>query len=109
MPKRFSEKQEREIVDAYRAWNETAENVEDLVTRLGVSKQSLYSILGRRGIPLKSRMNHSSSAEMISNELLDKMAEKALRLLLEEQVHHQNRIARLEAKLREIGVEPDTL
>lgn len=59
MARRLSAQQERKIVDAYAAWDPGAVSMEELLARVGVSRQTVYTVLRRHGIDLKSGRSHT--------------------------------------------------
>ena len=71
---------EREILEAYEAWGPDEETVTELVERLGISRQRLYSVLDRNQVTPKSR--RQSTNRSVDDSLLTEMAEMALGYLL---------------------------
>ena len=55
MVRRLTDEDRDGIVAAYESWDQDAESVNELAERLGVSKQTLYSVLDSRGVPRKYR------------------------------------------------------
>lgn len=45
---------EREIVDAYREWDPRTSSADTLAAQFGVTRQSLYRVLRKHGVALKS-------------------------------------------------------
>lgn len=105
-----------EIVEAYQAWDGT-ESVDVFVKNLGTTKQTLYGVLRRQGIPTKKEAAFMTTpsgggedAGKVADWLIDKVAEQALRTILEEnrQVHRlEDRVRSLEQYLRDHELDPD--
>lgn len=53
---------ERAIIDAYQAWDMST-TAEQLAFSLGISRQTLYDVIHRNGIPLKGRAPRRLSAK----------------------------------------------
>jgi hypothetical protein len=72
---------EEQILGAYAEWDGTG-SVEEFVTGLGVSKQTLYSVLRRNGVPTKTQeqtLRGMSVPDKTSQDaMIDRMAELAL-------------------------------
>jgi hypothetical protein len=113
---RLTPERTEEILDAYEAWDGT-EKVDDFVKRFGTTKQTLYRLLRERGIATKTQTafkstpsNGSDETSQVADWLIDRVAQQALRTILEEnrQVHRlEERIAALEAYLRAHELDPD--
>jgi transposase-like protein len=105
MPK-LTKREEQQLV---RHYLDAAEpRVEDIADEYGVSKQTVYAILRRHGVR-PDRHRPVSPDSVIPNELADRMAENALRILLDELLDARRRNEVLEAALRKKGVDPDRL
>lgn len=94
MPGRLSEKRETEILEAYEAWDSDETTVDELCADLGIPRQTLYLVLNRHGIKPKSQRRGTP----VPDDLLDRMADKALETLLSELVELRNTVATLEAE-----------
>ncbi len=82
-----------EIINAYEAWDPDQESATKLADRLGISKARLYQVLEKEGIPPKARRPRDgtvASREVAflrveaERPLLDEMAERGVRSLLDE-------------------------
>ena len=113
--KRLTPSQEADIIEAYRSWD-GSETVEEFARRHGISKQALYGLLRRRGIRTRTQEAFMSGNDDeggvpgLADWLVDKVATQALKTILEEnrRVHIlEDRIERLERRLRELGEDPD--
>ena len=62
MVRRLTDEDRDGIVAAYESWDQDAESVNELAERLGVSKQTLYSVLDSRGVPRKYRATPAPTA-----------------------------------------------
>lgn len=104
-----------EIIAAYKAWDGEI-GVEAFAKSYGITKQSLYGLLRREGVPTKTEEAFTKDGAGISTTgevadwLIDKVAEQALRTILAENrtVHRlEDRIEALEAYCREHELDPD--
>lgn len=113
---RISKERGAEIIAAYQDWD-GAIGVEAFAQQFGITKQSLYGLLRREGIPTKTEAafqnaskDGASTTGEVADWLIDKVAEQALRTILTEnrQVHRlEDRIEALEAYMREHALDPD--
>ena len=117
--KRLSPSQESSIIEAYQSWD-GSETVDDFAQRQGISKQTLYGLLRRRGIRTRTQEAFMSGdgeettgdVPGLADWLVDKVATQALKTILEEnrKVHAlESRIEELETALREAGIDPDSV
>lgn len=83
---RLTHEDEERILAAYRAWSPTLKTADALCEELGVSKQTLYNLLRRRGVPTKSveRSSGPSPRTSLVEEMVDSLAERALTSLIDE-------------------------
>lgn len=96
---RMSSTQERKIVEAYEAWDPTRSSADELASSLSVSKQTLYDVVRRNGVELKStRRSTVTGGEVLPDALVDRMAHSALRVLLDEVVSLRARVRELEER-----------
>lgn len=72
---------EKEILEAYEAWDPDEEKIAGLVDRLTISRQRLYDVLERNKVVPKSR-RASPVTSQLNSDLLSEMAEMALGYLL---------------------------
>lgn len=82
---RFTGQREAEIIRAYAAWDPLNCSAEELARQVGISKQSLYSVLHRNGVVLKTG-RAPTTVDIVPDDILDRMAQQALRFLLDELV-----------------------
>jgi hypothetical protein len=117
--KRLTPSQEADIIEAYRSWD-GSETVVDFAHGQGISKQALYGLLRRRGIRTRTQEafmseNPDNSAEEmagLADWMMDKVATQVLKTILEEnrRVHSlEDRVERLERRLRDLGEDPTTM
>lgn len=106
MTRRLTSQDEDAVIEAYRQWDQSTP-VEDLVEALGVSKQTLYQVLGRRGEPLKSWRGRPDGATggsptLLPEDLMTMMADRALGFLVDQVTELRQRNAELTARLEEL-------
>jgi HTH DNA binding domain len=82
---RLSEEEERAMVAAYEAWDPREQTADELADELGVAKTTLYNVLNRNGVPVKTRggVGVSSLRREQAGDLLEMMAVKALDQMFE--------------------------
>lgn len=89
MSRRLQKDREDEVVAAYEAWDGT-EPVDRFAARLGISKQTLYNLLRRRGVPTKTEQQSAARggfarpAAGSGDDIYDRMARQALQTILDE-------------------------
>src|ERR1700682_3600844 len=104
MPKRLSEAKEEEILRAYEQWDPETLSVDELVEELDIAKPTLYLVLGRHNVTPKTARRWSAETEatkaIVPDAMLDRMADNALRVLLEEHSKLTAKVNRLDAAVR---------
>ena len=89
MSRRLQKEREDEVVAAYVQWDGT-EPVDRFAARLGISKQTLYNLLRRRGVPTKTeqqiaaRTGFGRHAAGSGDDIYERMARRALQSILDE-------------------------
>ena len=92
---------EQVILDAYEAWDPSSEDdhrsVTDVAIEVGVSRQRMYQVLAKHGVPLKtgSRSQLDSSSSLGSNEAL------IGQLVLDKLLTQQEELLSVQAELAE--------
>lgn len=77
----------------------------ELAAEHGISRQALYQILARKGVVVKSaRTTGAVPARLMTDDLLDRMAQQALRALLDELEEARAENRRLRDLLERSGV-----
>lgn len=96
-PLRLTTARENEIILAYEAWDPEAMSVTELAASYGISRQGLYGVLRRNGVEPRSARNvgQRRPSPVLTDELLDRMAQQALRALLDELETAKTRLAAL--------------
>ena len=100
MTARISRASEQEIIDAYEAWDPQSTSIDDLAKSLHTSKQTIYTTLHRNNVPLKSARDAAGKVQ-VPDVMLDRMADRALTVILEELVFLRNENAELRERLGE--------
>lgn len=84
MARRLSVQKERAIVEAYEAWDPGASTLEDLIAKTGVSRQTVYTVLRRHGIELKTvRPSQTSRAVEAEREAVLDGLDRAMGTVLD--------------------------
>lgn len=99
---RLSRADEDRLIQAYKAWDPAESSVDELAAELGTSKTTLYNVLRRRGVLRKVQAARTDDARTLDLELLDRMAEQALDVLLEQNYRLKQRVAELEEELEDL-------
>jgi len=87
--RRLQKEREDDVVAAYEEWDGT-EPVDRFAARLGISKQTLYNLLRRRGVPTKTeqqiaaRGGFARPAVGSGDDIYERMARQALQAILDE-------------------------
>jgi hypothetical protein len=75
MATRITPDREREIIEAYRAWDPAVQPINAFLREQGLVRQTLYNVLERNGIPTKTetriRAERSRSSEEIDLRCLE--------------------------------------
>src|SRR5947199_3854298 len=104
MSRRLQKEREDEVVAAYEAWDGT-EPVDRFAARLGISKQTLYNLLRRRGVPTKTeqqiaaRGGFARPAAGSRDDIYERMARQALQSILDENERLRGENEELRARL----------
>lgn len=101
MSRRLQKEREDEVVAAYEQWDGT-EPVDRFAARLGISKQTLYNLLRRRGVPTKTeqqiaaRTGFGRPSAGSGDDIYERMARQALQSILDEneQLRRENQALR---------------
>lgn len=75
------------ILEAYEQWDPTTETTEELVERLGISRQWLYQVLKRNHVAPKTRRREVPAplrGVQVEGPIIEAMADRALAYLFEE-------------------------
>jgi hypothetical protein len=87
--RRLQKEREDDVVAAYEEWDGT-EPVDRFAARLGISKQTLYNLLRRRGVPTKTeqqiaaRGGFARPAVGSGDDIYERMARQALQAIIDE-------------------------
>jgi hypothetical protein len=77
---RLTKAREDEIIQAYHAWDPGETSVDALTAELGIARQTLYRVLARRKIGLKSHVDPQTG---VADDLTIAMARQALSVLID--------------------------
>jgi hypothetical protein len=89
MPARINQSVETDLLEQYERWDPRSEGSKELLERLGVSRQTLYSVLARNGVSPKSqRGSTTAKTEDVNWEYVARMA----LLVLDEPCEHRDRL-----------------
>lgn len=96
--RRLTRTEEDRIIEAYHAWDPADTSLDALTGSLGIARQTLYRVLERRNIPLKSQVMGTDPVTGVPDDLTLAMSRQALTVLIEELVNARVRVAELEAE-----------
>lgn len=106
MARRLNRDEQQRILDAYEAYDPDAgDTIDDLLEGLGVSRQTLYTTLGRAGVAPKTRREVLSREAMpatgaaFTADILETMADAALNRLFARLSELEQENARLRGEL----------
>lgn len=107
--RRLTPEEEDALIEAYQAWDPTEQGVQEFADEQAVSKQTVYSVLRRRGIAPKERQrpgaapmdDQTKNRTVATDDLLDRVARQALTAILEENAALKAENALLKAELEE--------
>jgi hypothetical protein len=98
--RRLSSGDEDAIIEAYQAWDPRSSSLDDLVAGLGIARQTLYRVIERRGVTLKSQERSSTDPHTgVADEITSAMSRQALTVLIDELVKARTERDELRAEL----------
>jgi hypothetical protein len=104
--RRLSLPEEDAIIEAYQDWDPRRSSVDDLVSSLGIARQSLYRVVKRRGVPLKRQQPFAADPRTgVADEIASTMSRQALTVLIDELVRARAERDELRAELEAMRLE----
>jgi AcrR family transcriptional regulator len=97
--KRLTRAEEDRVIEAYNAWNPSDSPVDELARSLGISRQTLYRVIERRNVTLKSQVMGTDPITGVPDDLTLAMSRQALTVLIDELVSARRHITELEEQL----------